>query len=252
MMTKIVIETKRCWTALPTIFGAVLLTGLMSGCAKTVSDQSAVTKQVENREAPAAQGFFGKDFPLLQPGTKDQAALVYINPNAQWNQYTKILLEPVEFWDAPDGKLSPADQHMLTAYFYNQTKIDLQKNFTLVDQGGPGVIDLQVALVNASAAIPVLRSISVVMPQLRVINAGQSLAPGTYAFVGGAEAQMKATDSSTGELLAAAIDKQKGDIAVATAAQWQWGDAENEMNYWAEKMSSRLLELQSRGAIASH
>jgi hypothetical protein len=245
-MRKAVINTKKCWTGLAAVASAVLLSGMIGGCAKTVSDQSAVAKQVEGGEAPAAQGFFGKDLPLLQPGTKDQAALVYINPNAQWNQYTKIMLEPVEFWDAPDSKLSPTDQHMLTAYFYNQIKTDLQKNFTLIDQGGPGVIDLQVALVNASAAIPVLRSVSVVIPQLRVINAAQSLATGSYAFVGSAEAQMKATDSSTGELLAAAIDKQKGGLAIATAAQWQWGDAENAMNYWAEKMSSRLLELQGR------
>ena len=98
---------------------------------------------------------------------------------------------------------------MLTAYFYNELKTDLEKNVTLVDQGGPGVIVLQVALTNASTATPGLRSVSVVIPQLRVINAAQSLATGSYAFVGSAEAEMKATDAVTGQFLAGA-DRQAG------------------------------------------
>lgn len=139
---------------------------------------------------------------------------------------------------------------MLTTYAYNKLKEDLQKDFTLVDQGGPGVLVLQVALVNASAATPGLRSVSVVVPQLHVINAAQSVATGSYAFVGSAEAMMKATDAVSGQLLAAAIDKRAGGVALSSAAQWQWGDAENAINYWAEKIDSRLLQLQGRTPAA--
>ncbi len=89
---------------------------------------------------------------------------------------------------------------MLTAYFYNQLKEQLQKNFTLVDQGGPGVLQLQVALVSASAAIPGLRTVSVVIPQARILTAGASLATGSYAFAGSCQAEMKVTDSATGQL----------------------------------------------------
>jgi hypothetical protein len=136
---------------------------------------------------------------------------------------------------------------MLTAYFYNQLKAELEKNFTLVDQGGPGVLVLQVALVNASAATPGL-TVSVAVPQLRVVNAAQSLATGSYAFVGSAEAEMKATDAPTGQFPAGAVDKRAGGIALSSAAQWQWGDAENAMNYWAQRISTRLLQLQGRSA----
>jgi hypothetical protein len=140
---------------------------------------------------------------------------------------------------------------MLTAYFYNQLKADLQKNFTLVDQDGPGVIVLQVALTNASAATPGLRSVSVVIPQARILNGLQSLATGSYAFVGSAQGEMKVTDATTGQLLAAAIDKRAGGMALSSAAQWQWGDAENAMNYWSEKINTRLLELQGRAPASS-
>jgi Protein of unknown function (DUF3313) len=227
-----------------------LLATLTTGCSQTVAEQPAVVKQVASGESSAANGFFGSDVSLLQPGQEGQAAMVYINSNVQWSQYDKIMLEPVEFWDNANSTVSPSDQHMLTAYAYNKLKEDLQKNFTLVDQGGAGVLILQVVLVNASASTPGLRSVSVVVPQLRVINVAQSLATGSYAFVGSAEAMMKATDAVSGQLLAAAIDKRAGGVALSSAAQWQWGDAKNAIDYWAEKIDSRLLQLQGRTPAA--
>ncbi len=229
----------------------LLLGGFAAGCAQTVESQPEVVKQVESAQPPAAvTGFFGQEASLLQPGKEGQAAMVYFNPDAQWSKYNKILLEPVEFWDSANSSVPPSEQLTLTAYTYNQLKENLQKNFTLVDQGGPGVLQLQVALVNAEAATPGLRSVSVVVPQLRVVNAAQSLATGSYAFVGSAEAEMKATDSATGQFLAGAIDKRAGGIALSSAAQWKWGDAENAIDYWAKRVSDRLLELQGRAPAA--
>jgi len=228
------------------VLAAVLLLGL-AACDSTVSSQKEVVKQNQpGQMSPAVSGFFGQDASLLQPGKEGQAALVYINPNVQWKYYDKILLQPVQFWDSANSSVSPADQQMLTAYMYNKLEQDLTKHFTLVNRGGPNIMQLQVALVNATGATPGLRSVSVVIPQLRVLNAAQSLATGSYAFVGSAEAEMKLLDSSTGELLAAGIDKRKGGVALSAAAQWRWGDAESAMDYWAGKVTSRLLELQGR------
>jgi hypothetical protein len=221
--------------------------GLLSGCAATVPSQPSVMQQSQGGEiAPAVSGFFGQDASLLQPGAENQAAMVYVNPNAQWNQYNKILLQPVEFWDDANTKVSASDQQMLSEYFYNKLKEDLSKDFALVDQQGPGVLVLRVAIVNASTATPGLRTVSVVVPQARILNGLQSLATGSYAFVGSAEAEMKATDATTGQFLAGAVDKRSGGMALSQAAQWQWGDTKAAMDYWAQKITSRLLGLQGR------
>jgi Protein of unknown function (DUF3313) len=234
-------------TTVAPVVAALFCGVLISGCAQTVESKPAVMQQVEGAQpAPVVSGFFGQDASLLQPGTGDQAAMVYVNPNAQWNQYQKILLQPVEFWDDASTKVSASDQQMLGEYFYNQLKEDLSKNFTLVDQPGPGVLVLRVAIVNATTATPGLRTVSVVVPQARVLNGIQSLATGSYAFVGSAEAEMKATDGTTNQFLAGAIDKRAGGMAISQAAQWQWGDAKSAMDYWAQKIASRLLELQGR------
>jgi hypothetical protein len=225
----------------------VLMAGMVAACSQTVASKPQVLSQADNGQTPAAvNAFFGDDYKLLQPGDQGQAAMRYIAPNVQWSQYTKIMLEPVEFWDDPNSSISPSDQHMLTAYFYNQLKKDFQQDFTLVDQAGPGVLVIQVALINASAATPGLRSVSLVVPQLRLLNGLQSLATGSYAFVGSAEAEMKATDGATGQLVAAGIDQRAGGAAMSAAAQWQWGDAENAMNYWSQRMVTVLLKAQGR------
>jgi hypothetical protein len=147
----------------------------------------------------------------------------------QWSNYKKVMLKPVEFWDNPDTSVSSDDQKMLTSYFYNSLQKNLQNNFTLVDQPGPGVITVAVAIINATGATPGLRSVSLVIPQARILNYAQSLATGHAAFAGSAEAAFKATDSSSGTLLAESVDKRIGGMAVANAAQIQWGDAEAAM-----------------------
>ena len=140
---------------------------------------------------------------------------------------------------------------MLTSYFYNSLQQHLQKNFTLVDQAGPGVIRLQVALMDATTAVPGLRSVSVVVPQARVLNLAQSMVTDSYAFVGSAEAEMKATDSVSGELLAEAVDQRAGGMGLKGAASFQWGDAQNSMDYWSEQIPKRLAELKTGGATTA-
>jgi hypothetical protein len=109
---------------------------------------------------------------------------------------------------------------------------------------------LRVALMDATTAVPGLRSVSVIVPQARVLNLAQSLATDSYAFVGSAEAEMKLTDSVSGELLAAAVDKQAGGMALKGAASFEWGDAQNTMDYWAQKIDTRLVELKTQNAAS--
>jgi hypothetical protein len=231
--------------------GAAALASALSACAAT--SQGQVALQQEPPAGQAASGgqaapsgaaqFLGSDASLLQPGAEGQAAYIYINPNAQWSSYKKVLLKPVEFWDTPDTSVSPDDQKMLTSYFFNSLQKNLQQNFTIVDQPGPGVITFAVAIINAEAATPGLRSVSLVIPQARILNYAQSVATGHAAFAGSAEAAFKATDSSTGQLLAESVDKRIGGMAVSNAAQIEWGDAEVAMDYWSQRITQRAVAL---------
>ena len=243
---------KNQWSALAaTVSIAALL--LLPACSSTVESQPEAAKAVESGgPLPAAvTGFMGSDASKLASGPEGGAALVWINPNAQWKNYDKILLEPVQFWAAENSRVSTADQQTLTTYFYSALQTNLQKSFTLVDQPGPGVIRLQVALMDATTATPGLRTVSVVVPQARILNLAQSMATDSYAFVGSAEAEMKATDSVSGELLAAAVDQRAGGIGLKAAASFKWGDTQNAMDYWAEKITQRFQQLKGQTTAAA-
>jgi hypothetical protein len=221
---------------------------IAAGCSTTVQSAPEAAKSLETGGPlpSSVTGFLGPDASKLAPGPEGGAALAWVDPNAQWSSYTKIQLMPVEFWAAADSKVSAADQQTLTTYFYNALQTDLSKSFTLVDQPGPGVMTLHVALMDATTAVPGLRTISVIVPQARVLNMAQSLATDSYAFVGSAEAEMKMTDSVTGALLGEAVDQRAGGMGIKSAASFQWGDAQNAMDYWAQKIPNRILQLQGK------
>jgi hypothetical protein len=224
-------------------FAAVFMITL-SACAVTEQDKP------ESGSSVPTSGFL-KDYSQLHPGDKDQALLVYFNPNARWSRYNKVMLEPVTVGLGPDDKLSEEDQQMLTSYYYHALERDLSKDFTLVHQPGPDVMTLRVALSDATTATPVLRTISVIVPQARLLNSVANLATGSYAFVGSAQSEGEVLDSTTGERLAAAVDRRSGGLSVKNADVWQWGDAENAMDYWAQRTADRLTELHKGQPVTS-
>lgn len=184
----------------------------------------------------------------LQSGGNRLADLSYVNPTVQWQRYGKVMIMPVTFWGSEKEKMSASDRQALADYFHATLVEHLGKKFPVVDQPGPGVMKLQIAITDAEAATPVLRTVSMVVPQARALNTLKYLATGTYGFVGAAQAEAELTDSVTGQVLAAGMDRRVGGGSLETAAQWQWGDAENAMNKWAEELTNRLAAFTSGAA----
>src|SRR5262249_42487118 len=52
----------------------------------------------------------------LVPGAENQPGLRYINPNAHWTQYNKVLVSPVTFWGGAESSVPVTDQQALTNY----------------------------------------------------------------------------------------------------------------------------------------
>jgi len=188
------------------------------------------------------------------PGSGQEAMLAYTNMSANFTSYNKIIIAPVTYWADDDSKLSANEQQILCHYFYNVLVQDFSKNFTVVTDLGPGVARLTVALTDATSATPVLHTISIVVPQAHALNLIKAGLTGTYAFVGSATGEAKLTDSVSGQLLASWADERFGTAALKNVTVWQWGDADNAMNYWAKGLDQRLVTLgiQNTGALASN
>jgi Protein of unknown function (DUF3313) len=225
-----------------------VLTTVAAGC--TLTQRAPLTVQSEQTQSYCP--FLGNSVcaKLTATTDKSEADLRYVNPNAQWSQYSKVLIEPVSYWGGDDTKLSAADQRTMTTYFSKVLHQQLSKKFQVVDQAGPGVMAISVALEDATAATPGLRSLSLVEPHVRAIATLKYLATGTFPFVGSAEAEAKITDSVTGQVLAAAVSKRVGGGSMKAADQWEWGDAENALTYWATQMANRLSSWTSGTATS--
>lgn len=233
------------------IAGIAAMVGL-NACSTTQQAQPNIVEKAQgvNNPVPQFSGFLG-DYSLLSRGGEGQALYRYVAPDVDWSQYKAVMIDPVTFWDAADSPVSPEVQQKLCSYFYNELRKSLVKYVAVVDEPGPGVVRLQVAITNATAAVPVLRTASVVIPQMRIVNRLKELATGSFAFVGSARMEMKATDSMTGQILAEALDQQMGGNNVTTAATWQWQDAERAMDHWSDLLATRFNELRTTGTIST-
>jgi hypothetical protein len=116
----------------------------------------------------------------------------------------------------------------------------------MVNQPGLGVMTLKAALTDGTTAVSRLRITSMIVPQGRLLDLAQSMVTDSYAFAGSAKAAMKLTDSVTGALLVEAVDQRAGDREIESAASFEWNDAQNAMDYWAQKIPNRILQLQGK------
>lgn len=176
----------------------------------------------------------------LVAGNKDQIGMRYVNPTAQWASYKQVMISPVTFWGGDSSQVSAADQQTLVNYFNQQLQQELGKKFTLVQQPGPGVLKIEVAMTDAETATPVLRSVTMIVPQAHMVSNLKYLATGTFPFVGGAQGEIRITDSVTGKTLFEGLDRRIGGGSFTTGFQWQWGDAENAITKWSELLTERL------------
>jgi hypothetical protein len=213
------------------ISGALCAVALIAGCAGTQRARDVQTS-----------GFLGSDYSLLRAGEEDEALEVYRNPNVDWAAYDKIKLDPVTIWAGEESAFedfSAADQQTLADAFYTAIHQELAQDYEMVDELGPGVLRIQVALTEAQASNPTMDTISSIVPQALLISSAKGLATGKPGFVGEASAEAKVTDGATGELLAAAVDRRVGGKSLGGSTD-SWNDVRQSFVFWAQQFRYRL------------
>jgi hypothetical protein len=222
--------------AFPALATVIVLLG--AGCA--------TTQRQRVEQTPAICGFMGEEVCReLRPGARGEAGLRYVNPRATLTQYDKVMIVVVGFFGSDPGKVKPQDEQQLTNLFFKTLHDSLGQRYRVVDDAGPGVMRVEVALLDAESATAGVRSVTMVIPQLKVLSAGYSLVAGKYPFAGGAQAAVKITDSVTEQVLGVAVDRQTGGGSLQTIAQWQWGDAENAIKAWSSQLADGMYAYTS-------
>lgn len=203
-----------------------------------VVDGCAATRG--RRGEPEESGFL-RNYSQLQENPDYPAARVYIRPGVQWASYNSVQIDSAGLWVNEGTSISAEDQKQLTDDLYAALHTELSKYFTVTNQPGPNTLRLRVALTQAQGAKVGLRTVSTVVPQLRLAGGLVGLAGDTATTVGSATVEMEVLDSVTNQRLAAGVDARAGTkVLFAKRAYTTWGDVEAACEYWSKRISWQL------------
>jgi hypothetical protein len=208
---------------------------LISGCSSTHQ-----TRKVET------SGFLG-DYSQLVGGSGDEAQLIYINPQADFNAYTRILMDPVKFYSDKNSKLEGEDKKRIVDYLHATILEQLKYDYTFVNKPSEGTMRLRVAITEARGSKVVMDTISSIIPIGMALGLVKKVATGTNLSVGKASVELEILDSQTGERLVAAVDERAGRKYTGKFDKFQkYHTVEDAFDFWAEKLKKRLAEFRAQ------
>jgi hypothetical protein len=219
-----------------------ILTPALATCLLVGLTACKTTRQVsEDKQS----GFLG-DYSMLEKGEKGAANFIYVDKSANWANYTKVWIKPLELWksddpEAPLGKMSDETRQMLMESFYNAFYEALTNNFQLVDHGGPDVLIVHAAMTDGRPSKPVINFVTSVYLPLKVVSFGKRLITGTDIGVGAVYVEAEFLDGQTGKRVAACMDARAGSKALRTKFNSTWGDVKLSFDWWAQRFDKRLM-----------
>ena len=216
-----------------TLLGVFLL--LITGCSSTFQTRKVTTTT-----------FLG-DYSQLEKGSGDEAQLIYINPQTDFNSYTKILMDPVKFYSDEDSKLEGEDKKRIVDYLDATIKEQLKTDYMFVNEPSAETMRLRVAITEARGSKVVMDTISSIIPIGMALGLVKKVAVGTNLSVGKASVEMEIQDSQTGERLVAAVDERAGRKYTGKFDKFEkYHTVEDAFNYWAKRLKNRLKEFRTQ------
>ena len=204
---------------------------LLAGCSATGM------KNVE-------QSGFLKDYSQLKPGDDNSAALTYFKPGVDFKPYNKIMFERVVVSLSPSSESSEIDPTMLkelTDYYQNALVEAMKDGYEIVDQPGPNVLWVRVAITDMEPSNPTTNTLSSIVPVGMIVAGATKAASDSNLGTGEASTEIEVLDSMTKERLVAAVDRRQGG---KSAFRGKWVDTKDAFEYWAKRFRSRLDELR--------
>ena len=176
-------------------------------------------------------------------------ALVYRKEGVDFKQYTKFLIEPVEIYQGEDAhfkNVPQSDQQIIADLIRKELTRTLQKGYEVVDQPGPGVLQMKFILVGVQLTQPALATITHLSPVGIVMNLGKGAAGQSGTFMGSVTIAGELYDSQSNTLVGAFLSK-RGPDAMDLTATWTGLDAaKTAVTEWAERFKEIVDKIQGR------
>jgi hypothetical protein len=230
---------------------AVPVEGQATGAAEsqtnvgTTADADATSAQA-GTDGFVESGFLTLDYALLARVKPGSARRIYVNSNAPLSNYDKIYLDRLTIWRDDDivEDVENSDFQKVVDDLYAVTSRELGTVFTLVDEIGPDVGRLRIALVAIDDADDRL---DVYVSQGAPLHADSSepLPAGLRIFGRDAWLEGEMLDGATNEPIFAVADRLADVIPHSTPIE-TWRDLHAAFDEWAVQAAGRLTQLKKQ------
>ena len=178
-------------------------------------------------DKPQKAGFLS-DYSTLRKNPDFDGSYTYVNPKLSLKNYSKFIVPRTKVRLSKKGKKpDPNPKKLAELTKYTQSKIieELEKSgYEIVTKSGPGTLVIRTAITDVDTATIIAN----IHPGMIIMGTG----------LGGASAEFEATDSQSGEVVAAAIEEQEGERGFAGLTKY--GNAENVIDRWAKRIAIRM------------
>lgn len=184
-------------------------------------------------------GFLG-DYSQMHNGGGDRAALYYFKPGLNLKPYNRLMFERVVVMLSDDAEYRAVDPDTLKelADYYQQAILAaVRDGYEIVDQPGPGVLRVRVAITGLKPSRPVSNTLSTIIPVGMVVAGATKAVSGENLGTGEAATEFELLDAQSGERLAAAVDRRQGGKMVFRG---KWEDTREAFDFWAQRFRQRL------------
>ncbi|MBK8184992.1 MAG: DUF3313 domain-containing protein [Candidatus Competibacteraceae bacterium] len=258
---------KNRWLSLLLCLNGALL---LVGCAT-----SPTTVDSYKRSGFLDETTYGK----LQPDPDGTGALSYRNADLTLKKYNKVLLEPIQVLeqarfvqhDSAAGHqddtnrqdttgrqaIDPAQLKSLTDYFQQALVKALEPAYPIVNQPGPEVVRVRIAITELTPTSPAMSVVTLVMPFGIVADLASGGATGGTFYLGDTAIETELRDSQSNALVMVYAEKRRGKkydlesgqdgestmsktVDSYARAYTTWGYAEQAFDYWARKLRRQL------------
>ncbi len=263
MMIEIPVEARR---GIALVAAAIAL--IASGCASTDSNLlGSGTGVTASDPSRFTRSGFLSDYDRLKPTPWGEGIECWRDPGLDLKGYDKVLIARMTLSLKPGQQqgIDPTDLKTLTDYFHASLTQALRPQMQVVDQAGPGVLVIRIALTNLVPTGVAQSLTGTLVPYAFIAEAGSGVATGRPAgstpYMGETGMEMQVRDGASGKVLGECRDTEIGrkyaadlDAGAAGAAQtWasgyvnsfqSWSYAKNAFDKWSALTAKRFAELR--------
>jgi hypothetical protein len=150
----------------------------------------------------------------LTPNTglkKDHMPFVFSSGAQNWGRYHQVLLDQVELYHGADnqfGAMSNADKAELAAFMRAAFSDALKTRFVEGTASGPNALRVHLVLTGAQSSVPVIATVSKLLPVALLVNTVQTVRDKPAAFSGSVSYAVEIYDAASNKLLRAYVAEQ--------------------------------------------